>query len=87
MAQDRPGTLPEHAQEMLADAGGISPVERTRERSMALCCALDLAILLPMLTASIWSNSLTLMGETLRGVGAWICRKLSKIRGLAQIAA
>lgn len=47
---------------------GIGPAERARERSMLLGAVLDCAIVVPMMAAGVWANSLTLIGESLRAV-------------------
>lgn len=46
----------------------LGPAERARERSMLLGAVLDCGIVVPMLAAGVWANSLTLIGESLRAV-------------------
>lgn len=45
----------------------ISEVARKRERSMVIACGSDIAIWLSYVVAAVWSNSLTMLAETVRG--------------------
>jgi divalent metal cation (Fe/Co/Zn/Cd) transporter len=47
--------------------GQVSGAERARERSLILGFVLDMAIWVPSLAIAIWSNSLTMLGDVLRG--------------------
>jgi cation diffusion facilitator family transporter len=63
---------------------GVGEAERARERSLLLAFFLDMAIWTPCLVFAVWSNSLTLLGDVLRG-GVFIVLSLLLLLTLRRI--
>lgn len=62
----------------------IGAAATQRERSILIGLGLDMSMLLPYAVISVWSNSLTLMGETLRG-GIFIALEIALLVTLRRI--